>query len=143
MARRSNLTYPQSGVIAVAFQRSEISILLITSRSNKRWVIPKGLIEENLTPRESAIKEAYEEAGVRGLVPLQPIGEYQYQKWRGTCNVEVFLLEVTDVLPEWPEAQFRRRAWLSVEEAGQRVDEKALRRIIRRVPKLLEQRASE
>ncbi len=111
--------------------------MLVTSRSGKRWVIPKGIIESDLTSLESAEKEAFEEAGVLGKAQANAIGRYQYNKWGGTCTVEVFLLEVEKVLQEWPESQLRQREWLKVEGAIKRVDEKTLKKIIRRVPKLL------
>jgi len=138
MEQYPNWMYSQSGVIPFWFQNNEIQIMLITSRSGKRWIVPKGIIESDLTSLESAKKEAYEEAGVVGKVYQNPIGKYQYNKWGGTCTVEVFLLEVENVLQEWPESQFRQRTWLSVEEATRRIDEKALRKIIQRLPKLLD-----
>ena len=137
MAHSADCKYDQSGVIPFWVRNNEIQIMLITSRSGKRWVIPKGIIESDLSALESAEKEAYEEAGIFGKTHASAIGKYQYDKWGGVCIVEVFLLEVKEVLQEWPESKFRRRAWLNVEDAIKRVDEKALKKIIRRVPKLL------
>lgn len=137
MARYSSSMYDQSGVIPFWVRKKEIQIMLVTSRSGKRWVIPKGTIESDLSALESAEKEAFEEAGVLGKAHARAIGKYQYNKWGGTCTVEVFLLEVKKVLQEWPESQLRQREWLKVEGAIRRVDEKTLKKIIRRVPKLL------
>lgn len=137
MARYSSSMYYQSGVIPFWVRKKEIQIMLVTSRSGKRWVIPKGTIESDLSALESAEKEAFEEAGVLGKADAMAIGKYQYNKWGGTCTVEVFLLEVKKVLQEWPESQLRQREWLKVEGAIKRVDEKNLKKIIRRVPKLL------
>jgi len=137
MVRYPNSTYDQSGVIPFWVRNNEIQIMLITNRSGKRWVIPKGTIESDLSALESAEKEAFEEAGVLGKAHPMAIGKYQYNKWGGTCTVEVFLLEVKKVLQEWPESQLRQREWLKVEGAIKRVDEKNLKKIIRRVPKLL------
>jgi len=131
-------TYDQSAVVPFVLIDGALEILLITSRSGKRWVVPKGLIEDDLTAQQSAVREAYEEAGIKGKAYKKSIGEYRYRKWLGTCNVEVFLFEVHDVLEEWPEAHFRQRAWLSVDEAADRVNEKALKKIIRRVPELID-----
>lgn len=137
MARYSSSMYDQSGVIPFWVRKKEIQIMLVTSRSGKRWVIPKGTIESDLSALESAEKEAFEEAGVLGKAHPMAIGKYKYNKWGGTCTVEVFLLEVKKVLQEWPESQLRQREWLKVEGAIRRVDEKILKKIIRRVPKLL------
>jgi 8-oxo-dGTP pyrophosphatase MutT (NUDIX family) len=79
---------------------------------------------------ESACKEAYEEAGIRGRVNPPPLGEYQYRKWGGVCTVQVFALEVLDVLETWPESSVRRRQWMSVEEAAKAVEEPTLKHLI-------------
>jgi 8-oxo-dGTP pyrophosphatase MutT (NUDIX family) len=110
---------------------------MITNRKGERWIIPKGLVEDDLTALESAAREAWEEAGVKGRISEKSVGEYRYEKWGGTCIVEVFLLNVTDVLAHWPEDDFRQREWVGVEEAAGRVREEALRKIIRQAPKLV------
>jgi hypothetical protein len=76
------------------------------------------MIEDDLTSCESAVREGFEEGGIRGIAYDRPIGQYQHKKWNGTCNVEVFLFKVYNVLTDWPEAHFRRRTWQSVEVAA-------------------------
>jgi 8-oxo-dGTP pyrophosphatase MutT (NUDIX family) len=124
--------YRQSAVVPYREGEGGLEVLLVTSRTGKRWVLPKGVVEPGMTPAASAEKEALEEAGVRGAVGDQPIGAYCYRKWRGTCTVEVFLMRVTEVLRAWPEAGSRRREWLTLAEARERVDEADLRRILDR-----------
>lgn len=123
--------YNQSGVVPFRLEKGKVQILLVTSRSRKRWVIPKGIIEPDLSPQESAQKEAYEEAGVSGKICGEAVGTYTYNKWGGTCTVKVFLLEVEKTLEDWSESYFRTREWMSVEEAVKRVDETELKEIIR------------
>jgi 8-oxo-dGTP pyrophosphatase MutT (NUDIX family) len=115
-------------------QRFEI--LLITSRQTGRWVIPKGWPMPGHTSGESAAQEAYEEAGVRGQITPQAIGHYGYSKRvRGGAKtrfwVEVFGMEVTEVLDLWPEVHERKRQWLSPAEAAVRVNEPELAIVIR------------
>jgi 8-oxo-dGTP pyrophosphatase MutT (NUDIX family) len=126
----SDWIYNQSGVIPFRVERGNVQILLVTSRSGKRWIIPKGIIEHDLSPQESAQKEAYEEAGVSGKICGKSAGTYTYNKWGGTCTVKVFLLKVENILEDWPESYFRTREWMSVEEAAKRVDEDKLKDII-------------
>ena len=73
--------FRQSGVIPYRFKQGVLEILLITSQHRKRWVIPKGVIEPDLTAVESAIQEAWEEAGLTGRASEQTIGSYIYYKW--------------------------------------------------------------
>lgn len=129
--------YHQSAVIPYRLNDGEPEILLITSRKRRRWVVPKGVIDPFLSPAESAAREAWEEAGLVGRVSAEPAGSYHYQKWGGTCTVEVFLMEVETVLEEWPEASLRQRRWLSPEMAARAVNEEELGRLIRSLPDLL------
>ena len=84
-----------------------------------------------MTAHDSAAKEAFEEAGVRGSIDAEPLGSYDYQKWGGTCTVTVFGLAVNDCLPdgEWEESH-RMRLWLDPDKAAKRVDEPGLRAIL-------------
>jgi phosphohistidine phosphatase len=137
--------YRQSGVIPYRLiaqpnsQEAALEILLITSRKRKRWVIPKGIVEPGMSPQESAVKEAFEEAGIQGKASEMPLGVYFYPKWNGLCRVDVFPFEVTRILPEWEEAVERDREWLTVEEAAQRVREHDLKTLFRKLPQMLEQ----
>lgn len=111
-------------------------VLLITSRSTGRWVIPKGNISGGLAPHAAAAQEAEEEAGVRGAVCPTPLGSYRYRKRRGSgaslmIDVDVFPLAVTDELPGWKEQAERERRWFSLAEASDAVDEFDLRDMMR------------
>src|SRR5689334_17776367 len=123
MKTRPPWFYKQSGVIPYRITEAGLEILLVTSRRKGRWIIPKGIIDPGTTPLESACKEAYEEAGVRGHADPKILGEYRYQKWGGTCVVQVFALEVTYVLESWPEAEIRERKWMSQKEAANAIEE--------------------
>ena len=117
---------------------SELEILLITSRETPRWVIPKGWPMDGLSEAEAAAQEAYEEAGIRGDMATPSAGIYTYAKRvRGggntRCQVDVFAMEVTEILDLWPEAHQRRRQWFSTQEAAARVNEPELAEIIRGV----------
>ena len=117
-------------------QAQGFEILLITSRETRRWVIPKGWPIPGLSPAESAAQEAYEEAGIRGQMAAQAMGHYTYSKRqrggaRKRFRVEVFAMEVTEVLDLWPEAHERTRQWLSPHEAAAQVNEPELAALIR------------
>ena len=138
--------YQQSAVIPYRLTpqtggaSSSVEILLITSRKRKRWVIPKGIVEPDMSPLESALKEAYEEAGIRGRAEDAVFGVYAYNKWHGICRVKVFLLEVAEVLSAWPEAWERDREWVTVDEAASRVRESDLKKLLFNVPNALAQK---
>lgn len=109
---------------------------MITSLTTKRWIIPKGWLAEGLTAAEAAAREALEEAGVTGKITSQPIGSFHYLKERKDgggmpCSVDVFALEVTGQLDEWPEKGAREIQWLSPQDAATKVSEPGLRELLR------------
>ena len=127
-------TYRQSGTLPYRWRKDKLEVLLISSRSGKRWVAPKGIVEPGMSPAASALKESQEEAGVDGVVAVTPLGSYHYEKWGGTCAVEVYPLRVKNQLGVWPESTFRHRRWLSVPKAMKAIDSKGLRRLIKKLP---------
>lgn len=115
---------------------SHLEILLVTSLSSKRWILPKGWLEPELSAAENAAREAFEEAGVTGKVSPQPIGAYHYLKEKKDgggmpCSVDVFVLAVTKQLDDWPEKNVRELAWMPVEQAISQVSEPGLRQILK------------
>ena len=113
--------YRQSAVLA---WRDERILLISTSKGN--WTIPKGVVELHLTPAQSAAQEAFEEGGIRGTVREPSIGLFEYEKWGGVCRVEVFRMDVTDVLERWPEDKVRQRKWVTLAQAATEVHSKPL-----------------
>ena len=134
MAKITTPTIPQSAVIPYRIQDKKLEILLITSSGGKRWIIPKGMIEIFMKPHYSAAKEAWEEAGVVGEVSETPIGTYSYKKLGCNFLVDVFLLRVETVFKDWPEAKIRKREWLSLPKAINRIQEAELKQILQEFP---------
>ena len=48
----------------------------------------------------------------------EPIGEYQYEKWGGVCEVAVYAIRVEVVLDDYPEKDVCRRKIVSLTGAG-------------------------
>lgn len=132
-----NYLFNQSGVVPYRIAGNEVEVLLITSRRRKRWIIPKGIVEPDFSPAESAAKEALEEAGVTGILHPDEIGEYAYEKWGGICHVKVFLLQVTQVLDSWEESFLRDRRWLSLPDAIELIEERDLQNILRSISRVI------
>lgn len=129
--------YRQSGVVPFRQGPAGPEVLLITSRTRKRWIIPKGIVEPDLTPAESALNEAYEEAGVKGRVAGPGLGTFSYAKWEGLCTVEVFPMAVDEELEDWPERDERTRRWFPLLEAAGQADDPAAGALIRRLGEML------
>jgi len=75
--------------------------------------------------------EAFEEAGVKGAVDLEVFASYAVIRPSlppdvGPCAVELYLMEVCEVLDSWPEKKERERVWLTPAQAAMRVEEGGL-----------------
>ena len=108
-------------------------VCLISSRTSNRWVFPKGLIDPGHTPTQSAIIEAWEEAGLIGTLDDASIGAYSYRKYDLDYHVLVFRMTVTEVKDAWPEKATRQRIWVTLDEAIEKVEEMDLKEILRRL----------
>jgi 8-oxo-dGTP pyrophosphatase MutT (NUDIX family) len=119
---------PQSALplqtAAVCYRRNGagIEFLLVNTNGGRKWTFPKGDPEPNLSHSESAEREAWEEAGVRGKIESRHFHLYIHSKgvfWKppGVQEyvVKAFLMEV-DKLEICPEPM-RNPAWYSADEA--------------------------
>ena len=126
MAGRLKGVFRQSGVLPVLDDR----LVLITARKSDRWIIPKGYVEKGLSPADSAAKEAYEEAGLIGVVHYRQTGQFRYQKFGKHFSVQVFPLFIETMLDEWDEMRDRRRKLVTPAEALEMVCHDELKQII-------------
>lgn len=118
--------------------REGIEILLISSRTTKRWILPKGWPKMGHDGAGTALEEAWEEAGI-GLDDPQPakVGRYSYRKRLAGdvpvhTVVDVYAIHVTSLLDTFPEAGQRERRWFRPEEAAKLVQEPELAALLRR-----------
>ena len=104
---------------AVPYRNSErgLEFCLITASGNPRkWGFPKGAIDPGETPPEAALKEAWEEAGLRGEISEAPLGQYLYKKSGRRLRVVVYLMEVQVCALYWDESHRRKRQWVRAEQ---------------------------
>lgn len=115
-----------SKVAAVCFRRSGSSIeFLLVQTDSGRWTFPKGTVEAHLGPRESALQEALEEAGVKGRISDRHFTFYthdkrgRYQDSPRTMAVAAYLLHVRKTVT--PEEDHRNPSWFCPREAKLRL----------------------
>ncbi|PSJ51383.1 NUDIX hydrolase [Pseudaminobacter soli (ex Li et al. 2025)] len=108
----------------------ELQVMLITSRTTRRFIVPKGWPMKRKSSRKAAALEARDEAGIAGRVLKAAAGGYRYWKRikSGFVLVEVtaYLLAVEHVLEDWKESHERARTWLAPKDAAALIDEPAL-----------------
>lgn len=98
-------------------------------------MIPKGWPIVGKKPFRAAEIEAFQEAGVKGLMKREPIGAYPYLKRlpngeERLMHIEVYPLRVMLEVVKWREKKQRERRWFRAEEAAGLVDEGGLAQII-------------
>lgn len=130
---------PALQVGALCLQAETGRVLLVTSRGTGRWIIPKGWPMDGRSVGGAALREAWEEAGVRGEVEETAFGRYSYDKklTKGLSvpvEVQVHLVRVEGLDKNFPERKQRQRRWFTPAEAAGLVDEAGLARLLRRLP---------
>ncbi|MEO9772768.1 NUDIX hydrolase [Roseibium sp.] len=116
---------------------NEPEILLVSTRGTGRLILPKGWPEKDKPAYETAVIEAYEEAGVVGEPDSRAMGSFRSFKGlsdglRIRTKVLVFRIRFKKQLQSFPEIGQRKLFWLPLSEAIEAVDEPALGRFLRK-----------
>ena len=90
---------------------------------------------DGATPHDAALREAWEEAGVKGKIVGNCLGIYSYKKYQKdeqdlAVVVAVFAVKVRRLESKFPEADERKRKWMSRKKAAMLVAEPDLKQII-------------
>jgi 8-oxo-dGTP pyrophosphatase MutT (NUDIX family) len=93
-------------------------LLVSASLDRNEWVLPKGHIEAAEQPRDAAIREVFEETGVRIAIvtPEEQIGTSCYEA-RGESVCVVFFLARS--IAEQAAPEHREKAWLPFQRADE------------------------
>lgn len=127
----------QFAALCYRMKKGKPEILLITSRRSGRWIVPKGWPVDGMTPSQSALTEAWEEAGVIGKIHNVSLGLFSYLKQVSAdtelpCVAVVYPVKVKSLSTKFPEAGQRKRKWFSPKRAAELVSELELADIIRK-----------
>ena len=131
--------YRQAAVIPFRIRHERVEIALVTTLSGKRWIVPKGSLDEGEHSRDAAILETEEEAGLIGDLERKPLGRYRFTRSNERYVVDVYLMRVTVVLDHWLEAGVRRRRWMKIDKAAALVGTE-LQRFVHLVERLVQSR---
>ncbi|EEF49535.1 nudix hydrolase 16, mitochondrial [Ricinus communis] len=121
-----------------------VEVLMINSTSGPGLLFPKGGWENDETVEEAAVREAIEEAGVRGNL-MDFIGDYHFKSKtlqdeccpEGLCKASMFALYVKEELESWPEQSTRKRSWLTIPEAVENCRHKWMEEALKQFSKWL------
>ena len=115
-----------AGVVLVRRMRSRLWIAAVLPQGKRpgTWVLPKGLVDAGETPSEAAIREGYEETGVRARLSSK-LGDVRYvYTWEGERIFKIvsfYLAYATrgriGELPAGMEVEVADVRWLPLEDA--------------------------
>jgi 8-oxo-dGTP pyrophosphatase MutT (NUDIX family) len=119
-----------AAALPVIYGAGGVEVVLITSRTTRRYIAPKGAIEAGETPRSCARREALEEAGVIGKISRESVGLLSGSPGE-PATIPLYLLRVERVLDDWLEKSERDRVILSPRDAAGLVDDPFLASVLR------------
>lgn len=110
------------GIVPFDIEENAIALLYVTSQSRGRWIVPKGLIKEGESHVDACQREAFEEAGVEGIVfddfPMTVSIGKRSENGVEQVPVTYYPLLVTRQHDEWPEKDRRERHWALIADAA-------------------------
>jgi 8-oxo-dGTP diphosphatase len=111
-------------------------LLLVTAKRDLSvWLLPKGHIERGETPKQTAVREVVEEAGVTARV-VEFLMTVRQVVFGAPQQIEFFLMES---IAERAAREGRGIAWLSPDEAIERISYQESRAVLIRARERLEQ----
>jgi len=116
------------GVVPYRKKKGKIEVLLITTRSDN-WGLPKGNLIRKLGARKTALREAYEEAGIIGCIS----GKGKLFTFEEKESIHYWPMEVEKELDRWPEHSSRNRKWFKPSKAFQMIKRKASRKAVQMI----------
>ena len=120
---------PQAGAIVFRLDDGFVRVLLVRSKKDPTlWVFPKGHIEPGEAPRITALREAFEEAGVTGLVIGRAGPTLRFRSGDEDLAVDYFLIEMT---AEMASPEGREKCWCLPEEADAQITFRDARDLLR------------
>lgn len=120
----------QLGILPYTFVDRRLHLLLITSSSGNRWILPKGRQEPDMTPHEVAVMEAVEEAGVLGTLRQDLRTRCQMADGR---YLQLYAMKISKLLKNWPEMDARRRRLFPLSVALEMVVDPGITKAVRRL----------
>ena len=105
----------QGGAIVFRGDGDRLRVLLVRSKKDPAiWVFPKGHVEAGEDPAATALRETWEEAGVRGSIGA-PVGPpLEFYSGDEPVSVQYFVVRANG---EQPSPEGREKRWLTIDEA--------------------------
>lgn len=110
------------GIIPFAVRGDLVAVLFVTSHTRGRWILPKGRSKKGETDNDASLREAFEEAGIKGKVltdfPMTVMIEKSVPDGKTErVPVTYYPMYVRKQVDEFPEMDSRERHWALLDDA--------------------------
>ena len=136
-----------AGGVAFRGKDSDVEIAIVSVRPSLRWQLPKGIVDAGETPKEAAVREVKEEAGVEtDLISLIETIEYWYRSARNGKPVRYhkyvhfYLLEYRGGDVANHDHEIEEARWVSFDEALEMLEFKSEREVVEKAREMVEER---
>jgi ADP-ribose pyrophosphatase YjhB (NUDIX family) len=126
------------GVVYRVNENGQVEVILIAVKGGVVWALPKGHIEINETPEETAIREVREETGVEAEI-VDKIGAIDYWFWwkdedgvkrRHHKVVHFYLMKFKGGDISKHDHEVDAVAWFPIDEAIERIEYENERKLL-------------
>jgi 8-oxo-dGTP pyrophosphatase MutT (NUDIX family) len=135
-----------AGGVAFRHTGSEVEIAIISVNPNRRWQLPKGLIDDGETPETAALREVREEAGIETdlLAPIEKIEYWYVADQRGEHvrfhkSVHFFLMAYRGGAVEDHDHEVIEARWVKIKEALEMLAFKGEKGVVEKAENLISQ----
>lgn len=130
----------QGGAIVFRGDADDLRVLLVRSKKDPAiWVFPKGHVEPGESAADAAVRETWEEAGVRGDLGAPVGGPLEFSSGDEPVSVQYFVVRART---ESASPEGRDKQWLPIGEASTTLAFETAREKLRDAVRLLPQRAA-
>jgi len=124
------------GAIAYCHGPKGPLVCFVTSRRHKNALtLPKGIVWPDEKLATAALRELFEEAGIKGKIRRKLRPMLFTSKHQAIDDVLYFFIEIRSVSKVWPESGLRDRLFLSVEDAVVRNTSFAAKKVLQSLNK--------
>lgn len=133
-----------AGGVVIREHQSALEVAVIRPRGKQVWALPKGHVDADERPEQTALREVFEETGLRARLD-QPLGEikyfYQFRGKRIFKTVTFFLLRyesgTIDELDPAMRVEVDEARWIPLQNADRVIAYRGEKEMMKKAQELL------
>lgn len=136
-----------SGGVIFRRHNNAIEIAMVAIKKGNVWCLPKGLVDNNETPEETALREVSEETGLRGRI-IEKLGKITYWYYikedNAKCRKTVYFFLMEYELGDFADHDWEvdTVSWFEIDKAIKQAKYKGEREMIKKAKDRLSGKSS-